>query len=257
MLMDERMTLCNLAVEGGARSGYVNPDQVTFNYLKETKKAPKEDFDKAVEYWKNVASGKDAVYDDVVEMDVSSLEPMVTWGVNPEQGITVKEKIPSLEEFGEKSKGEAVDALNYMGLNAEQELVGVPVDVVFIGSCTNGRLSDLIAAAEILKGKKVSVRTLIVPGSEKVKKEAEEKGLDKVFKEAGAEWRFSGCSMCLAMNPDKLIGTQRSASTSNRNFKGRQGSPIGRTHLMSPYTAAATALEGKISNPKKYLGDNA
>ena len=253
MSMEGRLTLCNLAVEGGARLGYINPDQITFDYLKETQKAPKADFDKAVSYWKSVASGKDAVYDDVVEMPVSNLEPMITWGVNPEQGITVTESIPNLEKFSGKELEEVVDALKYMGLEAGKELVGTKVDVVFIGSCTNGRLSDLKAAATILKGKKVAVKTLVVPGSLAVKKEAEKLGLDKIFISAGAEWRNAGCSMCLAMNPDKLIGNQRCASTSNRNFKGRQGSPTGRTHLMSPYTAAACAIEGKLADPRKYL----
>jgi 3-isopropylmalate/(R)-2-methylmalate dehydratase large subunit len=253
MSMDERMTLCNLAVEGGARSGYVNPDEKTFEYLKGRAFAPKTDFEKAVKYWKSVASRKDAEYDDTIVIDVSDLEPVITWGVNPEQAITVSEKIPSLDSFKGKDRDEAIDALNYMGLEAGKDLVGTKIDVVFIGSCTNGRLSDLKAAGEILKGKKVSVKTLVVPGSEEVKKEAEKLGLDKVFKSAGAQWRFAGCSMCLAMNPDKLVGNQRSASTSNRNFKGRQGSSTGRTHLMSPYTAAACAIEGKLADPRKYL----
>jgi 3-isopropylmalate/(R)-2-methylmalate dehydratase large subunit len=252
MSMEERMTLCNLAVEGGARSGYINPDQITFDYLKNTLNAPK-DFQKAVEYWNSIKSDVDAEYDDIVEMNISNLNPIVTWGVNPEQAIQINEKIIVNGELNIENKKEAEDALNYMGLEKEQELLGQKVDVVFIGSCTNGRLSDLKQAAEILKGKKVSVRTLIVPGSEKVKKEAEELGLDKLFIESGAEWRNPGCSMCLAMNPDKLKGQERSASTSNRNFKGRQGSPSGRTHLMSPYTAAATAIEGKIIDPRKYL----
>jgi len=253
MSMEERMTLCNLAVEGGARSGYINPDQTTYDYLKGKEKAPK-DFAKAIVYWDSIKSDENAEYDDIVEISVDDLEPMVTWGVNPEQGITISETIPPLELFSGKAEEEAKDAMNYMGLIEGQEIVGQKVDVVFIGSCTNGRLSDLKAAAEILKGQKVSVKTLVVPGSEKVKKEAESLGLDKIFLEAGAEWRMPGCSMCLAMNPDKLVGTQRSASTSNRNFKGRQGSPTGRTHLMSPYTAAATAIEGKITDPRKYLG---
>ena len=252
MSMEERMTLCNMAVEGGARSGYINPDKTTYNYLKKTPNAPK-DFEKAVEYWDSIKSDWDAEFDDVVEINVDELEPMVTWGVNPEQGITVSEKVPALELFEGKEKDEAIDALNYMGLVEGQDIIGQKVDVVFIGSCTNGRISDFIAAAKILKGKKVAVRTLIVPGSEKVDEKSKELGLDKVFIEAGAEWRLPGCSMCLAMNPDKLIGDQRSASTSNRNFKGRQGSPTGRTHLMSPYTAAATAIEGKIADPRKYL----
>ena len=252
MSMEERMTLCNLAVEGGARSGYINPDQTTYNYLKGKEKAPK-DFESAVKYWDSIKSDIDAEYDDVVEITVDDLEPMVTWGVNPGQGITVNETVPPLELFSGKAEEEAKDALDYMGLAEDQEIVGQKVDVVFIGSCTNGRISDLLAAAEILKGKKVSVRTLVVPGSEAVKKEAEKLGLDKIFIDSGCQWRNAGCSMCLAMNPDKLVGQERSASTSNRNFKGRQGSPTGRTHLMSPYTAAATAIEGKITDPRKYL----
>ncbi len=251
--MEERMTLCNLAVEGGARLGYINPDETTYKYLKGREKAPKADFEKAVNYWKTVASAKDAEYDDTVDIDATTLEPMITWGVNPEQGITVSEKIPALDKFSGKELEEVVDALKYMGLEAGKPIIGTPVDVVFIGSCTNGRLSDFIAASKILKGKKVTVKTLVVPGSLEVKKEAEKLGLDKIFKDAGCEWRNAGCSMCLAMNPDKLIGNQRSASTSNRNFKGRQGSPTGRTHLMSPYTAAASAIEGKLADPRKYL----
>lgn len=253
MDMEERMTLCNLAVEGGARLGYINPDEKTFKYLKLKNNSPKKDFDKALEYWRSIVSDSNAEYDDVFNIDVSSLNPIVTWGVNPEQAIELNEKIPLLEEFEGKQKEEAADALRHMNLNPGESLVGLPVDVVFIGSCTNGRLSDLKAASEILKGKKVSVKTLVVPGSELVKKKAEDLGLDKIFLGAGAEWRSPGCSMCLAMNPDKLVGSQRSASTSNRNFKGRQGSPKGRTHLMSPYIAAASAIEGRITNPTKYL----
>ncbi len=250
MSMEERMTLCNMAVEGGARSGYVNPDQTTFDYLKGKPYAP-ENFEKAVEYWKSIASDANAKYDDKVVFDVSKISPMVTWGVNPSQGIAIDGSVPM------DDSSETNDALEYMGLNHGNLMTGVPIDVVFIGSCTNGRLSDLIAAAEILKGRKVSVKTLVVPGSQEVKEEAENLGLDVIFKEAGAEWREAGCSMCLAMNPDKLVGNQRSASTSNRNFKGRQGSPTGRTHLVSPYTAAATAIEGKIADPRTYLaGDN-
>jgi 3-isopropylmalate/(R)-2-methylmalate dehydratase large subunit len=178
---------------------------------------------------------------------------MVTWGVNPEQGVTLSENIPSLNSFQGKEAEEALDALNYMGLKDGTKILGTKIDVVFIGSCTNGRLSDLVCAAEILKGKKVSVKTIVVPGSLEVKKEAEALGLDKIFINAGCEWRNAGCSMCLGMNPDRLVGAERSASTSNRNFKGRQGSPTGRTHLMSPYTAAASAIEGKIADPRKYL----
>ncbi|MDO8646816.1 MAG: 3-isopropylmalate dehydratase large subunit [Candidatus Diapherotrites archaeon] len=251
--MEGRMTLCNMAVEGGARSGYMNPDEKTFEFLKGRNFAPKKDFEKAVSYWKSIASEKNAIYDSVVDFNASEITPMVSWGVNPEQSIGIGERIPSLDSFEGKAREEMQDALNYMGLQEGKELLGTPVDVVFIGSCTNGRLSDLEAAAKILQGKKVAVKTLVVPGSQIMKRQAEEKGLDKVFKDAGAEWRFAGCSMCLAMNPDKLEGNQRSASTSNRNFKGRQGSPTGRTHLMSPLTAAATAIEGKIANPLKHL----
>ncbi|MFA5763187.1 MAG: 3-isopropylmalate dehydratase large subunit [archaeon] len=253
MSMEERMTLCNMAVEGGARSGYINPDKTTYEYLRGREKAPK-NFDEAIDYWESIKSDENSEYDDIVEITIDDLEPVVTWGVNPEQGITITENVPELELFTGKEKDEAIDALAYMGLKAGQEIKGQKVDVVFIGSCTNGRLSDLQAAAKILDGKKVSVKTLVVPGSERVKREAEELGLDKIFTSAGAEWRNTGCSMCLAMNPDKLVGDQRCASTSNRNFKGRQGSPKGRTHLMSPYTAAATAIEGKIADPRKYLG---
>ncbi|VVB75430.1 Isopropylmalate/citramalate isomerase large subunit [uncultured archaeon] len=253
MSMEERMTLCNLAVEGGARLGYVNPDKTTFDYLKGKPFAPKKEFERAVNYWRGVASGSDAEYDDIVEINVSALEPIITWGINTEQGIKVSENVPALDSFNGKAKEEALDAFNYMGLSGGQALIGTKVDVVFIGSCTNGRLSDLKLAAEIIKGKKVKVRTMVVSGSEEVKKQAEVLGLDKIFKDAGCEWRLPGCSMCLAMNPDKLVGNQRSASTSNRNFKGRQGSPNGRTHLMSPYTAAATAVEGVFADPRKYL----
>jgi 3-isopropylmalate/(R)-2-methylmalate dehydratase large subunit len=256
MSMEEKMTLCNLAVEGGARLGYINPNKITFEYLYKKAKAPKEDFLKAVEYWVSISSGPGAEYDDTVAINASHLEPVVTWGVNPEQGVGVSEKIPLIDSFKGKALEEAEDALKYTGLNAGDSIVGVPVDVVFIGSCTNGRLSDLAAAAQVLKGKKVVVRTLVVPGSESVKKEAEGLGLDKIFVDSGCEWRSPGCSMCLAMNPDKLVGNQRSASTSNRNFKGRQGSPIGRTHLMSPLAAAATALEGKITDPRKFIDPN-
>lgn len=252
MDMEGRMTLCNMAVEGGARSGYVNPDDTTFKYLKDKPYAP-EDFDKAIEYWESIASRDDAEYDDVVNIEVSDIAPMVTWGTNPEQAIKINEKTPKINQLSGKEKEEIEDAFNYMGLDPDKDIENTPIDVVFIGSCTNGRLRDLENAAQILKGNKVKVKTLVVPGSERVKEEAEKKGLDKIFIEAGAEWRNAGCSMCLAMNPDKLVGNERSASTSNRNFKGRQGSTTGRTHLVSPYTAAASALEGKITDPRKYL----
>ena len=253
--MEERMTLCNMAVEGGARSGYVNPDNITFDYIVNRPFSPRGFalFNKSCNDWRKIRSNEDAEYDDVQRFDVSKLGPMITWGINPEQAIPIDEKMPTLERYEGKARTEAEDAFKYMGLEPGKEILGTPVDVVFIGSCTNGRIIDLQAAASILEGKKVSVRTLVVPGSELVRAEAEAYGLDRIFKEAGAEWRYAGCSMCLAMNPDRLIGSERSASTSNRNFKNRQGSPTGRTHLMSPYTAAATAIEGKIADPRRYL----
>lgn len=253
MSMEGRMTLCNMAVEGGARSGYVNPDDKTFSYLSDSPFAPKKDFERAVKFWESVASDKDAEYDGVENIDVSQIEPMVTWGVNPEQAVPVSGYTPAMIGVSEKEANEMADAYGYMGLKPNEKIIGLPVDVVFIGSCTNGRLSDLRNAAEILKGRKVAVKTLVVPGSEVVYSHAEQEGLDKIFKDAGAEWRHPGCSMCLAMNPDRLEGYQRCASTSNRNFKGRQGSMTGRTHLMSPLTAAATAIEGKITDPRKYM----
>ncbi len=250
--MNERMTLCNMAVEAGAISGYVNPDNVTFSYLKNKTFAPKKDFVKAVKYWAMMASGPDAEYDNVVNLDTYGLEPMVTWGTNPEQTIGISERLPRLEDFSGKQRQEAEKAFRYMGLTPGEKLEGTPIDVVFIGSCTNGRFNDLYAAATRLRDYKVAVRTLIVPGSEEIKSRAEIAHLDEIFRYAGAEWRTPGCSMCLAMNPDKLIGDERCAATSNRNFEGRQGSPTGRTHLMSPLTAAASAIVGKIADPRKY-----
>ncbi|OVE75050.1 3-isopropylmalate dehydratase large subunit [archaeon D22] len=253
MNMEERMTLCNMSVEGGARAGYVNPDEVTFDYLRGREYAPSEsEFENYVNAWKEIASDADADFDDEIEIDCSKIEPTITWGINPEQAIGISETLPTLEFF-EESQEEIDDAYNYMGLVAGKPIVGTEVDVVFIGSCTNGRLSDLRDAARILEGKKVTIKTLVVPGSEKVKKDAEKLGLDKIFTEAGCEWRSPGCSMCLAMNPDKLVGKERSVSTSNRNFKGRQGSPEGRTHLASPMTAAASAIAGKIVDVRDYL----
>lgn len=252
MSMEGRLTLCNMAVEGGARSGYVNPDDKTFDYLDFRSHSPK-NFEQAKSFWRTLPSGADAEYDDQKQIIVSEMRPMVTWGTNPEQAIEIDEATPLLETFSGKQRKEVEDAYNYMGLEPGRAIYGTPVDVVFIGSCTNGRISDLREAARVLEGRRVKVPTLVVPGSEYVKAEAEEQGLDNIFKAAGAEWRSPGCSMCLAMNPDKLKGYERSASTSNRNFKGRQGSPTGRTHLMSPFTAAATAIEGKITDPRSYI----
>ncbi|MDR0516305.1 MAG: 3-isopropylmalate dehydratase large subunit [Fibromonadaceae bacterium] len=246
MDMEGRMTLCNLAIEGGARVGYCNPDEKTFDFLKGKPYAPKkENWDKAVEYWKSVASDLDAIYDDEVEIDCSKLAPFVTWGITPEQSVMINENIPV-------GVGEAYD---YMEFKGGVPIAGVPIDIAFVGSCTNGRLSDLKAAAEILKGKSISpkVKLWVVPGSQKIKIEAKELGLDKVFKDAGAEWREAGCSLCLAMNPDKLQGKQISASSSNRNFKGRQGSPTGRTLLMSPAMVAAAAIKGCITDVREFI----
>jgi 3-isopropylmalate/(R)-2-methylmalate dehydratase large subunit len=260
MTMEERMTLCNMSIEGGARIGYVNPDQVTFDYLKGREFSPKgKDWDKAVEYWKSIASDADASFDDEVVLDGASLAPHVTWGITPAQSVAVNESIPPESDFIESERPLIREAYEYMSLEADQPIEGVNVDVVFIGSCTNGRLSDLQEAAKMVKGLyektggKVApgVQALVVPGSEEVQKQAEALGLHKIFTDAGFEWREPGCSMCLAMNPDKLKNRQVSASTSNRNFKGRQGSPAGRTLLMSPVMAAAAALTGKVTDARK------
>ncbi|MBE6412196.1 MAG: 3-isopropylmalate dehydratase large subunit [Opitutales bacterium] len=250
MSMEGRMTVCNMAIEGGARIGYINPDQKTFDYLKGRPYAPKgEDFDKAVEYWKTIASDEGCQYDDVVDFDGSEIKPTVTWGVNPAQAVFVDENIPNPETIAdETARKDAIDALQYMKLEKETPIAGTKIDVAFIGSCTNGRLSDFEEAAEYLKGKKVAegVKALAVPGSQVVDAIAREKGLHKIFEDAGFQWRQAGCSMCLAMNDDKLVGDQLCASTSNRNFKGRQGSPTGRTVLMSPLMVAHAAVAGKI-----------
>ncbi len=255
MSMEGRMTVCNMAIEGGARIGYINPDQKTFDYLKGRPYAPKgADFDKAVEYWKSVASDEGCRYDDVVDFDGSEIKPTVTWGVNPAQAIFIDENIPDPETIADATaRKDAVDALAYMKLEKNAPIAGTKIDVAFIGSCTNGRLSDFEEAAEFLKGKKVApgVKALAVPGSQVVDAIAREKGLDKIFESAGFEWRQAGCSMCLAMNDDKLVGDQLCASTSNRNFKGRQGSPTGRTVLMSPRMVACAAVAGKISDCTK------
>ena len=254
--MEERMTICNMSIEGGARCGYVNPDQITFKYIQERQFAPKnENWARAVEWWQSLASEKDAKYDDVVLIDASQVEPTVTWGITPGQSIGVSQKIPELKELSIDDQFIAGEAYEYMGLSPGQAIKNTPIDVCFIGSCTNGRISDLRVAAEIIQNHKVSpnVKAFVVPGSEKVAKAAIEEGLDKIFKKAGFQWREPGCSMCLAMNPDKLTGNQVSASSSNRNFKGRQGSPSGRTLLMSPAMVAAAAIEGKVSDVREFI----
>ncbi|MGK7930155.1 MAG: 3-isopropylmalate dehydratase large subunit [Microcystaceae cyanobacterium] len=251
MSMEERMTVCNMSIEGGARCGYINPDDTTFNYLKGRDFAPKgENWDKAVTWWRSLRSNANAEYDDVVTFNASEIEPTVTWGITPGQGIGVSEIVPTLESLADGDRSIAQEAYNYMKLTPGQPIQGTSVDVCFIGSCTNGRLSDLKEAAKIAQGHHVAegVKAFVVPGSEQVKKEAEAAGLDKIFQEAGFEWREAGCSMCLAMNPDKLQGDQISASSSNRNFKGRQGSSTGRTLLMSPAMVVAAAVTGKVSD---------
>ncbi|BAZ02639.1 isopropylmalate isomerase large subunit [Tolypothrix tenuis PCC 7101] len=256
MNMEERMTVCNMAIEGGARCGYVNPDQVTYDYLKGRDFAPKgADWDKAVAWWESIKSDADAEYDDVVVFNAADIPPTVTWGITPGQGIGVNQLIPKPEELLEEDRFIAEEAYSYMDLFPGQPIKGTKVDVCFIGSCTNGRISDLREAAKIAQGRHVAegVKAFVVPGSERVKKEAEAEGLDKIFEEAGFEWREPGCSMCLAMNPDKLQGRQISASSSNRNFKGRQGSASGRTLLMSPAMVATAAIKGEVADVRELL----
>ncbi|HEY9522946.1 MAG TPA: 3-isopropylmalate dehydratase large subunit [Thermopolyspora sp.] len=248
--MESRMTICNMSIEAGARAGMIAPDQTTFDYLKGRPHAPAgAAWDEAVAYWSSLRTDDDAVFDTVVEIDASALTPFVTWGTNPGQGAPLSGVVPSPEDFADGSARAAAErALHYMDLTAGTPLREIKVDTVFVGSCTNGRLEDLRAAAEVLRGRRVTTRTLIVPGSMQVKKAAEAEGLDEVFRAAGAEWRQAGCSMCLGMNPDTLSPGERSASTSNRNFEGRQGKG-GRTHLVSPQVAAATAVTGYLTAP--------
>jgi 3-isopropylmalate/(R)-2-methylmalate dehydratase large subunit len=256
MSMEERMTVCNMSIEGGARCGYVNPDEVTFEYLKDRDFAPKAaDWDKAVAWWNSIRSDEDAVYDDVVTFDATQIAPTVTWGITPGQGIAVNEAIPTPDTLPESEKAIAQEAYHYMHLAPGAPIQGTKVDVCFIGSCTNGRISDLREAAKFAQGRQVAegVKAFVVPGSERVKKEAEAEGLDKIFVQAGFEWREPGCSMCLAMNPDKLQGSQLSASSSNRNFKGRQGSSTGRTLLMSPAMVVAAAVKGEVSDVRELM----
>ena len=253
MSMEERMTVCNMSIEGGALVGYVSPDQTTFNYLEGRPYAPKDDaFHRAVKYWKTVTSDADAKFDDLVTYEGSAIEPTVTWGINPGQSVGISEKMPKPAEYADPDG--AKRAYEHMGWQPGAPILGTPINVAFIGSCTNGRLADLRAAAKIAKGRKVNpgVRALVVPGSTEVKKLAEQEGLHEVFQAAGFQWREAGCSMCLAMNPDKLNGREISASSSNRNFIGRQGSPQGRTLLMSPAMVAAAALNGKVVDVREY-----
>jgi 3-isopropylmalate/(R)-2-methylmalate dehydratase large subunit len=256
MSMEERMTVCNMAIEGGARCGYINPDEVTFDYLQGLDFSPKgEDWGKAVAWWRSMASDADAEYDDIVVFDAKEIEPTVTWGITPGQGMGISEVLPVPESLEESDRAIAQEAYQYMKLVPGQPIKGTKVDVCFVGSCTNGRISDLREAAKFAEGNQVAkgVTAFIVPGSERVKKEAEAEGLDKIFEAAGFEWREAGCSMCLAMNPDKLQGDQISASSSNRNFKGRQGSSTGRTLLMSPAMVVTAAIKGEVADVREFL----
>ena len=250
--MEARMTVCNMSIEAGARAGMIAPDQTTFDYLQGRPHAPTgADWDAAVAAWSQLRSDDDAVFDAEVRLDAAELAPFVTWGTNPGQGLPLSASVPDPDSYADESdRVSAARALEYMGLEAGTPLRDIAVDTVFVGSCTNGRIEDLRAVAEVVKGRRVAegVRMLVVPGSARVRLQAEAEGLDTVFLEAGAEWRLAGCSMCLGMNPDQLAPGERSASTSNRNFEGRQGKG-GRTHLVSPLVAAATALRGTLSSP--------
>lgn len=248
--MEARMTICNMSIEAGARAGMIAPDQTTFDYIKGREMAPK-DWDAAVAYWKTLPTDEGAVFDTVVDIDGSAITPFVTWGTNPGQGLPLACCVPDPELIaGDAERAAAEKAIKYMGLEPGTPLREIAIDTVFLGSCTNARIEDLRAAAEVIRGRQVAegVRMLVVPSSAMVKEQAEAEGLDKIFEEAGAQWRTAGCSMCLGMNPDQLAPGERSASTSNRNFEGRQG-PGGRTHLVSPEVAAATAVVGRLASP--------
>ena len=252
--MEERMTACNMSIEGGARVGYVNPDEKTFKYLEGKPYSPSGDkWDDSVEAWLSLVSDEGCDYDDVVKFDASEISPTVTWGINPGQAIFIDEVIPDPTELSGVEASSTTEALQYMKLEAGAPIKGTPINVAFIGSCTNGRISDLEEVASKLNGHKVKdgIKAIVVPGSQIVSKIAQQKALDKIFTDAGFEWRNAGCSMCLAMNPDKLVGDELCASSSNRNFKGRQGSPTGRTMLMSPLMVAAAAISGEIADSRE------
>jgi 3-isopropylmalate/(R)-2-methylmalate dehydratase large subunit len=254
MTMEERMTVCNMSIEGGARCGYINPDDTTFEFLRGRERVPEgAEFEAAVEKWRTYASDADAEYDDEIVIEGQSIRPTVTWGVTPGQAISIEENVPDPESAEGLDRSLISDALKYMKMEPNQPIKGTSIDVAFIGSCTNGRLSDFEQVANLIEGKKVAstVRAIAVPGSEKVDKAARDKGLHLIFEKAGFEWRKPGCSMCLAMNPDKLVGDEICASSSNRNFIGRQGSPTGRTLLMSPIMVAASAINGSVSDARE------
>ena len=256
MSVEERLTVCNMSIEGGARCGYVNPDDVTIEYLRGREYAPAgEAFDRAAAGWRAVASDENADYDDRVALDGGDIAPSVTWGINPGQSVAVDERLPLPANAPDDERASLDEAYAYMGLRPGEPVAGTPIDVAFIGSCTNGRISDLREAARVARTGRVApgVKALVVPGSQAVARQAVEEGLDEVFREAGFEWRLAGCSMCLAMNPDKLVGREVCASSSNRNFKGRQGSPTGRTLLMSPAMVAAAAIRGEVSDVREIL----
>lgn len=257
--MEARMTICNMSIEAGARAGMVAPDETTFEYLKGRPHAPQgADWDAAVAYWKTLPTDKDAKFDAEVFLDANTLDPFVTWGTNPGQGVSLLDAVPNPDDISDPNeKAAALRALEYMDLKPGTKMKDIAVNTVFLGSCTNSRIEDLRAAAAIIEGKKKAdgVRFMVVPGSARVRLQAEAEGLDKIFKDFGAEWRFAGCSMCLGMNPDQLAPGERAASTSNRNFEGRQGKGA-RTHLVSPLVAAATAIRGTLSSPADLEADS-
>jgi 3-isopropylmalate/(R)-2-methylmalate dehydratase large subunit len=258
--MEERMTVCNMSIEGGARVGYVNPDETTFAYLKGRPYSPRaEQWDAAVANWKSFASDAGCRYDDVVKIDAAEIAPTVTWGINPGQGISITENVPDpTKAASDDERAGIIEALAYMKLPAGKPIKGTKINVAFLGSCTNGRLSDFQEVAKYIKGRKVApgVRAIAVPVSQIVALQCEKLGLDNIIAEAGFEWRAAGCSMCLAMNPDKLIGDELCASSSNRNFKGRQGSITGRTVLMSPVMVAAAAVTGSVADAREVFAVN-
>ncbi len=256
MSMEERMSVCNMSIEGGARVGYINPDRTTYDFLKGRQHAPQgEAFERAVKWWDSMASDADAHYDDVVKLSADEIEPTVTWGINPGQSVKITENLPDPADLPDAERDATAEALEFMDFRPGASMSGVKIDVAFIGSCTNGRLSDLREAARVVEGRKVAagVKALVVPGSKQVSRAAESEGLDEIFRQAGFEWRGAGCSMCLAMNPDKLEGREICASSSNRNFKGRQGSPTGRTLLMSPAMVAAAAVAGEVVDAREVV----
>jgi 3-isopropylmalate/(R)-2-methylmalate dehydratase large subunit len=254
MTMEERMTICNMSIEGGARCGYVNPDETTIEYLRGRRYVPDdESFAGKADAWRALASDAGCHYDDVVTIDGSTIEPSVTWGIHPGHNLGIGESIPTPNQVADVDRAGVEEALEYMDFAAGASIAGIPIDVAFIGSCTNGRISDLREAAKVAQTGQVKegVRALVVPGSRAVQKQAEDEGLPEIFRAAGFDWREPGCSMCLAMNPDKLKGREVCASSSNRNFKGRQGSPSGRTLLMSPAMVAAAAIAGEVVDVRK------